>query len=113
MNYVIILTFKQERMKINFVEIEQNFSDIQERDKDIIIATRGPSWNFSLAENLKSLSLQDGPREWHYFPDSYPPTHLPQRKRLIYLISQQPLVGSYSNLKLKLWDQIRVYKGIK
>ena len=28
-------------------------------------------------------------------------------------ISQQPLVGSYSNLKLKLWDQIRVYKGIK
>ena len=37
------------------------------------IATRGPSWNFSLAENLKSLSLQDGPREWHYIPNSYPP----------------------------------------
>ena len=37
MNYVMILTFKRERMKINSVEIEQNFSDIQERDKDIII----------------------------------------------------------------------------
>jgi hypothetical protein len=37
MNYVMILTFKRERMKINFVEIEQKFSDIQERDKDIII----------------------------------------------------------------------------
>ena len=30
--------------------------------RDWIIATLGPSWNFSLAENLKSLSLQDGPR---------------------------------------------------
>jgi hypothetical protein len=28
-------------------------------------------------------------------------------------IYQQPLVGSFSNLKLKLWDEIRVYKGIK
>ena len=28
-------------------------------------------------------------------------------------IDQQPLVGSYSNFKLKLRDQIRVYKGIK
>ena len=37
MNYVMILTFKRERMEINFVEIEQKFSDIQERDKDIII----------------------------------------------------------------------------
>jgi hypothetical protein len=27
-----------------------------------IFATLGPSWNFSLAENLASLSLQDGPR---------------------------------------------------
>jgi hypothetical protein len=26
------------------------------------IATLGPSWNFSLAENLASLSLQDGPQ---------------------------------------------------
>jgi hypothetical protein len=26
------------------------------------IATLGPSWNFSLAESLASLSLQDGPR---------------------------------------------------
>ena len=33
----MILTFKRERMKISFVEIEQKFSDIQERDKDIII----------------------------------------------------------------------------
>ena len=32
----------------------------------LLIATRSPSWNFSLSENLKSLSLQDGPREWHY-----------------------------------------------
>ena len=37
MNYVMILIFKQERMKINFVKIEQKFSDIQERDKHIII----------------------------------------------------------------------------
>jgi hypothetical protein len=26
----------------------------------LIFATLGPSWNFSLAENLASLSLQDG-----------------------------------------------------
>ena len=45
------------------------------KSRETIIATRGPSWNFSLAEHLKSLSLQDGPREWHYFPDSYPPSH--------------------------------------
>jgi hypothetical protein len=27
-----------------------------------IIATLGPSWNFNQAENLESLSLQDGPQ---------------------------------------------------
>ena len=41
------------------------------------IATCGQSWNASLAENLKSLDLQDGPRKWLYFPNSYPPTHPP------------------------------------
>ena len=28
---------------------------------NVSIATLGTSWNFSLAENLASLSLQDGP----------------------------------------------------
>ena len=41
----------------------------------IIFATQGPSWNFSLAENLKSLDFQDGPQKWHYFRNSStPPT---------------------------------------
>ena len=34
------------------------------------------SWNFSWAENLESLSLQDGAMKWHYFlkePTSQPP----------------------------------------
>jgi hypothetical protein len=30
--------------------------------KKSIIATLGPSWNFSLAESLASLSLEDGPQ---------------------------------------------------
>jgi hypothetical protein len=34
---------------------------------DIVIATLGPSWNFSLAENLASLSLQDGPQSGTIF----------------------------------------------
>ena len=38
-----------------------------------------PILNFSLAEYLKSLNLQDGPQKWHYFPGSYPPTHSPSR----------------------------------
>ena len=33
-----------------------------------IIATLGPILNLSLAEDLKSLSLQDGATTWHYFP---------------------------------------------
>ena len=33
---------------------------------------------------------------------NHPPTQPSHRKRLLYLISQQPLGGSYSNLKLKL-----------
>jgi hypothetical protein len=33
------------------------------------------SWNLSLAENLKSLSLQDrATKKWHYFPTK-PPSH--------------------------------------
>ena len=40
-------------------------------------ATLGQSWNFSLAENLKSLDLQDGPKSGITFLNSYPPTQPP------------------------------------
>ena len=46
-------------------------SQLEDGPRSDIIATLGPSWNFSLAENLKSLDLQDGPRKWHYFSNSY------------------------------------------
>ena len=32
-----------------------------------LVATLGPSWNFSSAENLASLCLQDGPRSGTIF----------------------------------------------
>ena len=40
------------------------------------IAKLGPSWNFSLAENLKSLSLQDGPQSGIIFWIVTPPHSL-------------------------------------
>jgi hypothetical protein len=33
------------------------------------------SWHFSLAENLKSLNLQDGATKWHYYWSHPPPAH--------------------------------------
>ena len=42
------------------------------------------SSDFSLAENLASLSLQDGATEWLYYPNSYPPTHPPAAKLFFY-----------------------------
>jgi hypothetical protein len=44
-------------------------------DKDV--ATLGPSWNFSLTENLASLSLQDGLRSGIIISQSQPATSQP------------------------------------
>ena len=68
-----------------------------------LFATLGPSWNFSLAENQKSLDLQDGPWSGITFwivthPTTNPPNH---RKRLRYGISQQPLIRSSQNFEPK------------
>ena len=56
----------------------------------------------SLAEDLKSLSLQDGATTWHYFSKEpstpQPPDHLDFNS----VRPQQPLIGSSSNFKLKL-----------
>ena len=41
------------------------------------IATLGESWNISLAENLKSLDLQDGPISGIPFLNSCPHTQPP------------------------------------
>jgi hypothetical protein len=72
----------------------------------MVIATLGPSWNFSLPENLASLSLQDGPRSGMIIylvqPANQPPSHPPSQLNVITNISQQPLVGSSPNFKLKL-----------
>ena len=65
-------------------------------------ATLGPSWNFSLTENLASLSLQDGP--WSGTIISKPASHPVAYFDFLCKckIFQQPLTGSYSNFKLKL-----------
>ena len=47
----------------------------------MIIATLGLSWNLSLAEDLESLSLQDGPQSgtiiFIIHPATHPATHPP------------------------------------
>ena len=47
-----------------------------------IIATLGPSWNFSLAENLASLSLQDGPRSGYIIAIDRRPSGRPSKSQM-------------------------------
>jgi hypothetical protein len=58
-----------------------NSASFQKGERKLIIATLGPSWNFSLTENLASLSLQDGLRSGIIIsqsqPASQPPASLP------------------------------------
>ena len=68
------------------------------------IATLGQSWNFSLAENLKSLDLQDGPRSGITFLNSYPPT--------VNVWDMEYLRNHWSDLhkilNLSLWDLTKI-----
>ena len=41
--------------------------------RHLILPNSALSWNFSLAENLANLSLQDRATEWHYNQPSPPP----------------------------------------
>ena len=50
------------------------------------------SCNFSLTENLASLSFQDWDTTWYYFP-AKPPTHPPPDQMDLYIgISRHPMV---------------------
>ena len=62
MCYDYYFGFIQQRMiKVMHVKLPKNmFSSIFSTTWHI--ATLSPSWNFSLAENLKSPDLQDGPQ---------------------------------------------------
>ena len=51
--------------------------EMEVKQSEGFIATLGQSWDFSLAENLKSLDLQDEPRSGITFLNSYPPTQPP------------------------------------
>ena len=57
------------------------------------IATLGQSWNFSLAENLKSLDLKDGPRSGITFGQPKP------KPSLKHELSQLGLKGCYLNAR--------------
>jgi hypothetical protein len=71
-------------------------------DATFHVATLGLSWNFSLAGNLASLSFLKEPA-------SQPPGRLSFKLTK----SQQLLIGSYSNFKLKLREAKMLAKTSK
>ena len=67
-------------------------------DEKVILPLSALSWNLSLAEDLKSLRLQDGPKSGMII-QLEPPTQPPILINGIYL---QTLIRSYSTFELKL-----------
>ena len=100
--------------------LHYSHNDIWVANSKYHIAILGLSWNLSLAENLTSLSLQDGPQSGiiislvqynlpniqYNLPNIPPPP--PNSLCLLTWISQQVLVGSFPNLKLKHRDQTEI-----
>ena len=64
----------------------------------IDFATLGPSWNFSLTENLASLSLQDGLRSGIIISQIQPPSQL-SKTSLYQRNSAEILVAKFIVLK--------------
>ena len=75
----IIILIYQAKHKLSFAEC---FPIKNWMKKTFILPHSALSWNFSPAENLANLSLQDGATKWHYChqdptsqPASQPPSH--------------------------------------
>ena len=82
------------------------------------IATLGPSWSFSSAENLQVSACKMGYEVVILLdrtvqpPTHHPPDHI-DYQNIKSGISQQPLVGSFSNFKFKLRGPNQNHKGVK
>ena len=77
-----------------------------------VIATLGLSWNLSLAEDLESLSLQDGPLSGIIFGLD-PPTHHQIANVWILNYPSNPWSYHPQMLTLDFWDQTKAYMCFK